>query len=88
MSESLGVFLDGIFIAATILVTALFVITQYEGRKKPVVETIKSDEALHLWLNQVRAEAWEEGYTHCFDCEANDETVSLNENPYRQGETE
>ncbi len=37
-------------------------------------------------LREVKAAAWDEGYSHCFDFEAEDGGVSLLDNPYRARE--
>lgn len=37
------------------------------------------------WLNRIKAEAWDEGYMHCFDMERRgDDSVSKLDNPYRK----
>ena len=49
----------------------------------------KSTKSCTIWLikhdREVKAEAWDEGYSHLFDAELRGVgSVSLNDNPYRK----
>lgn len=61
------------------------------GLAVSAMSTISSGEytGFDRWLEQVKAEAWAEGYSYCFDMERRGiDNVSLRDNPYRKGETE
>lgn len=82
-------FLDGVFVAGLVYIATLLVLIRSDKRKKPVIKTVKGDEALRLWLNQLKAQAWQEGI-EAFDVaitkDVDDPWSQLPPNPYRQGE--
>jgi len=86
-NESWWVFLAGVFVSGVVYAATLFVLIVTDNRKKRVVKTVKGDEALRLWVNHKKAEAWEEGYNAQWEpCCSPEEDCSEVKNPYRQGE--
>lgn len=60
-NESWWVFLVGVSVAALVYCAILFLLILIDKRKNPVTKMLKGDEALRLWVNHKKAEAWEEG---------------------------
>ena len=85
--ESWWVFLAGVSVAALVYCAVLFLLIIIDKRKNPVTKMLKGDEALRLWVNHKKAEAWEEGYNAQWEpCCSPEEDCSEVKNPYRQGE--
>lgn len=52
--------------------------------KAKLTDAILARLASQPTVASVKAEAWDEGYRHCFDAGVDDEVVSLADNPYRK----
>lgn len=84
-NESWWVFLAGVSLAALVYCAVLFVLILTDKRKNPVTKMLERDEALRLWVNHKKAEAWDEGYVKG-SADAWKDNWSAGDNPYQRGE--